>query len=704
MRFKFTVIFMLAVWCTNAQFVFDGKQTNNSYVEGIEFIEDKGRDLSIQQVASKQFQRVTTDVPNFGMSASAYWLKFTIQNNSNEQNLRLQVDQPNLDELDVYLDTTGKPIYSGGERVPFKTRQFFDPSYIFRLIIPTGAKQTVYMRIASRDNFKVPVLIGTQETVFRSNKIKDYVLGILAGIMAVMLLYNMFLYVTVRDTTYLYYVFYLATVILTQISIQGYSFQYMWPESPWLAQWSPFIFSPLVGIASAAFMRVFLNTKLYIPRLDKGFKYFYIAYGVAFLLAVAGVYPVSYLVITLIATMLSMYMLVGAIVIFSKGFRPARYFLIAWSMFLFGVTIYAMTNLGVLPINNFTFYTMPAGAAAEVILLSLALADRINVLKKEKEESQAEALRVLKQNEQLITQQNVVLEQKVHERTVELEQANDELSKTLSDLKDTQAQLVDAEKMASLGQLTAGIAHEINNPINFVRANVKPLRLDIGDVLEIVHSYETITPESDIATKLKEIDSLKVRVDLEYIKKEIDTLLNGIEDGAKRTAEIVAGLKNFSRLDESDLKEANINDGIQSTLILIRSSIPQNVEVMTELGPLPQIECYPGKLNQVFMNLLTNAVYAVKMKGEGPQSIAIRTYERHNQIYAEFEDSGIGMTDQVKQRIFEPFFTTKDVGEGTGLGMSIVFKIVESHHAKMEIDSHPGEGTKLTLILNKRIT
>jgi two-component system, NtrC family, sensor kinase len=596
-------------------------------------------------------------------------------------------------------------VIRGGECRPFSEREFYDPSYIYRLKIPQNTEATLYLRIASRDNFKVPILIGSQESIFRSNKIKDYVLGLLGGIMVVMLLYNSFLYITVRDKTYLYYVGYLLTVILTQVSIQGYSFQYLWPESPWMAQWSPFIFSPLVGIASAAFMRLFLNTRQFIPKLDKFFRFFYVAYGIAFLLAVAGKFPVSYLLITVIATFLSMFMLVGGIIIFIKGFRPARYFLIAWSMFLFGVTIYAFTNLGILPINNFTFYTMPAGAAAEVILLSLALADRINILKKEKEESQADALRVSKQNEQLITQQNVILEQKVQERTLELGQANDELSKTLSDLKETQAQLVDAEKMASLGQLTAGIAHEINNPINFVRANVKPLRLDIGDVLDIVHQYETITPETDVASKLKEIERSKNRIDLDYIKKEIDTLLNGIEDGAKRTAEIVAGLKNFSRLDESDLKEANINDGVQSTLILIRSSIPQNVNIITELGDLPYIECYPGKLNQVFMNLLTNSIYALKQKGgEEQQTLRITTYERHDKIYAEFEDTGIGMTDQVKQRIFEPFFTTKDVGEGTGLGMSIVFKIVESHHAKMEIDSHPGEGTTITLILNKRIT
>lgn len=283
-------------------------------------------------------------------------------------------------------------------------------------------------------------------------------------------------------------------------------------------------------------------------------------------------------------------------------------------MFLFGVTIYSMTNVGVLPINDFTFYTMPFGAAAEVVLLSLALADRINVLKREKEQSQAEALRVSQQNQKLITEQNIVLEQKVHERTLELEETNEELNVTLTYLKDTQTQLVNAEKMASLGQLTAGIAHEINNPINFVSANLKPLKMDISEVFEVVDKYGDITSEAELMEKLREIDVFKKKIDLDYLKTEIGTLLNGIEDGARRTAEIVSGLKNFSRLDESDIKEANVNEGIESTLVLLRSSIQKNIEVITRLGNIPIIECFPGKLNQVFMNVLSNSLYAMNKK------------------------------------------------------------------------------------------
>jgi signal transduction histidine kinase len=708
-RKLFLALSIVFFQCLRAQFVIDQEPAGNLGVsKGISFIEDKKGTLSIDQVfESTAFQPVSDEIPNFGISPSTFWLKISLLNRLPDETFILQVSQPALDEIDFYQrrpDGTFKVI-PGGERVPFNQRGFYDPNFLYKVNLQKDKVTDLYFRIAARDNLKIPVIVGRARAIFEANKIRDFILGIFAGIMLVMFLYNTFLYITVRDKTYLYYITYIATVFLTQISIQGYSYQYMWPGSPFMAQWSPFIFSPLVGIAAAYFMRLFLNTAHYSPRADSFFKYINYAYGIAFLMAVAGIYAYSYLFITIIATVLSTFMFAVGIVIFRRHYKPARFFLLAWSMFLIGVTVYAMTNLGVLPLNTVTFYIMPAGAAAEVILLSLALADRINALKREKEESQAEALLISQQNQKLITEQNIVLEQKVHERTLKLEETNEELNSTLTDLKEAQSQLVNAEKMASLGQLTAGIAHEINNPINFVSANLKPLKLDISEVFDVVRKYEAITPGVPLEDKLKEINAFKQRIDLPYLEREINTLLHGIEDGARRTTEIVSGLKNFSRLDESDIKEANINEGIESTLVILRSSIPNGTEVITDLGNVPYIECYPGKLNQVFMNILSNAIYALKAnKDAGPKFLKIKTFMRGDHVCASFEDTGIGMTREVKEKIFEPFFTTKDVGEGTGLGMSIVFKIIESHHAKMEIESEPGKGSVITIVLNKRIS
>jgi signal transduction histidine kinase len=493
-------------------------------------------------------------------------------------------------------------------------------------------------------------------------------------------------------------------MFLTQASILGYPYEYLWPYSPFFANISIDVFSCGVGLSSLEFLKPFLHTKELAPKLHR-FSYVITGlYLLGFLITIMGFMNAAYFAIQANAVLVALYMLIVALVLTRRGSKPALFFLIAWSAMLVGIIIYVLKDFGLLPTNAFTSYTMPIGSALETILLAIALADRINTLRAEKEQSQAQALEVSEQNQKLVTEQNIILEQKVHERTIELEETNEELNVTLSYLKDTQAQLVNAEKMASLGQLTAGIAHEINNPINFVSANLKPLKMDIAEIFDVVKKYEDLKPSDNIEAKLKEIESFKKKVDLDYIRTEVSSLLNGIEDGAKRTSEIVSGLKSFSRLEESEFKEANVNEGIESTLVLIRSTIPKDVKVITNLGPVPVIECFPGKLNQVFMNVLTNAIYAMKQKGGENNKLTISTYTSGDKVCVSFEDTGIGMTKEVKEKIFEPFFTTKDVGEGTGLGMSIVFKIVQSHNAKMDIESEPGVGTKITLTLNKKLS
>src|SRR5690606_19506067 len=211
-------------------------------------------------------------------------------------------------------------------------------------------------------------------------------------------------------------------------------------------------------------------------------------------------------------------------------------------------------------------------------------------LRGEKEASQAEALRELRENEKRVREQNVVLEQRVNERTLGLQEANEALTVTLSNLRDTQSQLVDDEKMTSLGQLTAGIAHEINNPINFVTSNIKPLKRDLEDVYELIDAYAAIE-EKSMAEDLKKAHELKEEIDYDYIKEEIESLVQGISDGANRTSEIVRGLRTFSRLDEDVVKPADLHEGLASTMVLLRSKLKDGIEIIKDFGDnLPKIE------------------------------------------------------------------------------------------------------------------
>lgn len=286
------------------------------------------------------------------------------------------------------------------------------------------------------------------------------------------------------------------------------------------------------------------------------------------------------------------------------------------------------------------------------------------------------------------------LDEKVRVRTAELNKKNRQLNTTLGKLKNTQSKLVSSEKMASLGQLTAGIAHEINNPVNFISGNIGPLTRDIEDIKELLLLVRELEDPDNLREKLTKIKEFRDEIEADFLFEEIELLLKGIKDGAIRTKEIVLGLKNFSRLDEQDFKMADVHEGIDSTLTLLNNKLKNRISIHKNYHPnLPRIECLPGKLNQVFMNILNNAMDAMPDKGE----IHIATRQIGEQLEIKIKDTGTGMPKEVADHIFEPFYTTKDVGEGTGLGLSITYGIIQQHKGNIRVESTEGVGTEFII-------
>lgn len=279
------------------------------------------------------------------------------------------------------------------------------------------------------------------------------------------------------------------------------------------------------------------------------------------------------------------------------------------------------------------------------------------------------------------------LDEKVRERTGELQIA-------LENLKHTQSQLVQSEKMASLGQLVAGIAHEINNPVNFINAGVDSLSANLNDIRQVMNVYHQITP-GNVTEKLGQIEELKANIDYDTAVKELMTLIDSIKNGTSRTTEIIRGLRIFSRLDEDILKSADIHEGIDSTLVLLHNRYKNRIQIVRNYGKLPLIECYPGQLNQVFMNILSNAIDAIEESG----TITIKTSIPEKFLVINIHDTGHGIPEDIRVKIFDPFFTTKPVGKGTGLGLSISLGIIEKHNGKIELKSEQGKGTEVIITL-----
>ncbi len=269
------------------------------------------------------------------------------------------------------------------------------------------------------------------------------------------------------------------------------------------------------------------------------------------------------------------------------------------------------------------------------------------------------------------------------------------MTKAFDELKSAQMKLVESEKMASLGVLTAGVAHEINNPVNFISAGIETLASSYADIKALLEQYMKLTPESANKEHWPEILRLKNELEPEEALPEIEHLLNSVKTGAKRTAEIVKGLKNFTRLDENDMKKASLEEGINNTLVILNNQLKNRIEVIKEFGGMPEIMCFPGQLNQVFMNILHNAAQAIDKKG----TITIKTSSDSKKLKISIKDDGAGMPENVRAHIFEPFYTTKEVGKGTGLGLSIAYGIIEKHKGNIEVISEVGKGTEFIITL-----
>jgi signal transduction histidine kinase len=695
--FTFTGVFLFSTYA--------GKQVfTPPSVKKIKLFYDQHNQHDINSILERRdsFELTDSKVPNIGVIYGTMWAEISIDKGVDPETYFLKYLQPTTDVVNFYVIEDNEVLYTffGGDANPDQitgtNRNIFKLDFLQDF---NDKDNQFFIQLKGGEHIHLPLELIPESALIVSKEYKNIFVGIYIGIILSLFLYNLFIYITVKDNGYVLYVAYLFIVGVTQLNFMGYASDLLWDGNLLVSTYAVYILSSLTAVLALAFMRVLLNLPKEAPHLNKYVNVFYIAYAVVMVVCLLGYLQIAYVMIQIVATIAATYMLIVGIVLSLNQYRPAYFFLVAWSVFLIGVTLYTMKDFGILPYNQLSVYTMPIGTAIEVILLSFALADRINLLKKEKEQSQMEALRESRLNEKLVKEQYTLMEEKVKERTTDLQRSKNELESALLQLQDAQTNLVESEKMASLGQLTAGIAHEINNPINFVSSNIYPLRMDIDDLFQLVDTYGQLDEGADLKWVKKQAEQLKKDINIDFLKSEVTELLNGIEDGANRTAEIVKGLKTFSYLDEAEFKPANLNDGITSTLVLLRSSIDPNIEVVTMLESLPMVECYPGKMNQVFMNVISNAIQAIDVssRSEKECKVTIKSSISGNMVVFEISDTGVGISDEIKSKVFDPFFTTKDVGKGTGLGLSIVYSIIKKHNGHIQIDSTPGMGTTFTL-------
>jgi len=294
--------------------------------------------------------------------------------------------------------------------------------------------------------------------------------------------------------------------------------------------------------------------------------------------------------------------------------------------------------------------------------------------------------------ERALERRNLLLNARQYK--IDLELRNSELAQEKDKLERLQAQIIHSEKMASLGQLAAGIAHELNNPVGFIYGNMDVLNQCVGSLTELLNYYDKAELSDFVASGAVQI---KERIDYSATLEDLDSIIKDCREGSQRIRDIVQNLRTFSRLDEAEFKKSDIHEGIDSTIrLLSRYYSSDNIRLIRDYGELPPVDAFSGQLNQVWMNLLVNAAQAVSAKG-GDVQISTRIEEES--VVITIADTGGGIPPENLNRIFEPFYTTKPVGEGTGLGLSISFGIVERHGGTITVDSRLHEGTTFTVTL-----
>jgi len=629
----------------------------------LEMLVDPSGQLTIEQVSSsaydEQFIPSQVEVPNLGFTNSPYWVRFRAKDNTQQpKQWRLEMSFTLMQQISFYLpriDGSGFRVKQTGFFEPFHTREVAYQTFVFKLPLRPKVEQTIYLRFDSGgDSMTLPLTIWSLEEFAQKSQIEQLLAGIFYGVLLIMIGYNTFLLLSLREKSYLYYVLFVIGFLVHELSYRGFASQYLWPNQDWSGFADLFSLS-LALISALKFTTIFLETKDRVPKLHKIITLWLLLWGLLTILIPFFSYGFIIQQMEPLILLSFLTMLVTGFVIWRQGHYEVRYFLLAWLMFMITVIMADLTRLGLLPSNMLTEYGYQMGGILLVLLLSLALADRINIFKTEKEKAQTEALNASQENEKLIREQATVLEKTVAERTREL--------------------LIAREKAESANQakstFLANMSHELRSPLN------------------------AILGFAQILTRSQQLDK-ENQENVGIISRSGEHLLSLINQ-VLDLSKIEAGR---TTLNESHFDFYRLLDDLEDMFHL--KADDKHLQLLFEREPsVPQyVYTDEVKMRQVLINLLNNAL---KFTIEGGITVRINanTIEtdlklQRSVIEFEVEDTGPGIASDELDELFTAFVQTevgKQSQEGTGLGLPISRKFVQLMGGDMVVSSEVGRGT-----------
>lgn len=685
---------------------------------------------------------------NFSYTKSTYWLRLELDNpGAHPLDQLLEISNARLADVKLYgaPQSKEKPLASGFA-IPFAQRAYSHRYIVFPLQIPANTRQTVYLRVQSLSPLEIPAQLWNR-SAYLPHERNDYLMqAVYFGMVLAMFLYNLMLFVSLSDVRYLFYLVYVSTHSMSLASTTGMGMEYLWDGHPYWSLVSRGFLSLIAMSALLLLMRNILSLRRTAPRLDKLVIF---TMAVNLLIALGYIYDYQSFLKPLFALFLinPLLFLVVTFYCIHKKQHGAGYFLAAYFVVAVAIVITTLRISGFLPHNIITVNGVQFGSALEMIILAFALADRIRVLRNEKEKAQAAAMEIQSQLVETLQTSEQRLEERVEQRTQELQG-------TLQHLRTTQTQLIQTEKMASLGLLVASVAHEINTPIASVKSSGESIADAIGQLRGSTPEFETIdlptrrlfarlldnvVSRSDLLSSREERAIVRevaaqleaAGIDQAESKARLIVQLNGqsavtdflqllhhpqcdlllrraesiaaissctanINTAVERVSKIVFALKSFARVDKSGkMVEANLHEGIDTVLAIYQSQIRQGIELVKHYEHLPPLRCLPDELNQVWTNLIHNALQAMGRTG----TLTVTVRREGNQAVVSIGDTGCGIPSEIRNKIFDAFFTTKPAGEGSGLGLDIVKLIVEKHHGHIEVQSEVGVGSTFVVYL-----
>ncbi len=669
--------------------------------------EDSSRTLEIENVSSPDYKgRYHTnnfDRKSWQDQSFVIWARLCIKNSSGKTR-QIYLSGGFGDTIVIYRQN-GEQSFDKritGMLVPLvRNGNTLIPHADFNYTIEKDEECVFYIRLSQDDYMwlppKIPLLMFTSDAIgpFQNQLHVSWTLnGLYFGMVLFMFIYALALLVIFRERTYLWLALFQMANCLYFLDDTGIGFSLLYPSLPVLFKYGSTIIFWALLLMHFLFITSYLDIRKHFARtynvllvitLIAAFSRF-VFWGFGYFQLGRYIEDIGLFVMIILLFIVVFYMA------FILGMKQARIMLLGEISVAVAGMITSLTFSQIIDLpSHFAMNILQLGFALQMLLWTVAIVDKIVVVRKEKEMAQARALEIALANEQLIRDQNVVLGNKVEERTRRL--------------KETQSQLIQSEKLASLGLLTAGIAHEINDPLDLINTGIKGLQKDYEDLNKIVQSVG-ILPEGS--------KQLADELEMNELLKIIPGTIADIKTGVERTSEIMQGLRNFTRLDVSDLKEADIHDGLDSTLLLLSHKFKDRICIIKNYDKrIGLIKCYPGPLNQVFMNMLNNAIDAITQKIKDDQSGKL-TYGDHfqieittklitvaeqNKVEISIRDNGTGIRAEIMDNLFDPFFTTKDVGKGTGLGLSICHGIIEKHGGFITVQSKLKEWTIFTVTL-----